>query len=151
MEMFCTHLNYKLNWSVTFSFNCACVVKPLASETVQTWHSLVCAVKTEGKTVRVCVWGSGGLIVRYRYFGEIIFIHLQEAAPHSDHISISLGSDTSTLKRVRLYQGADKSLARHWKETSYSDQDLQQYTVTYGVQTTGIYSSCLFVRQKSLI
>jgi len=29
---------------------------------------------------------------------------------------------------------ADKSSARHWKETSYSDQDLQHYTKTYGVQ-----------------
>jgi hypothetical protein len=33
----------------------ACVVQPLASQTEQTWHSLACAVKTEGKTVRV--WG----------------------------------------------------------------------------------------------
>ena len=30
-------------------------------------------------------------------------------------------------------QGADKSLTRSWKETSYSDQDLQQYTKTYDV------------------
>jgi len=36
------------------------------------------------------------------------------------------------------YRGADKSLARPWKETSYSDRDLQHYTNTYGVQTTGI-------------
>ena len=28
-------------------------------------------------------------------------------------------------------QGADRSLARPWKETSYSDQDLQHYTKTY--------------------
>ena len=40
--------------SVSFSFNCACVVKPVAGQTVQTWHSLACAVKTEGKTARVC-------------------------------------------------------------------------------------------------
>ena len=53
--MFCTHLNYKLNLSISFSFNCACVAKPLAGQTVQTWHSLACAVKTEGETVRV--WG----------------------------------------------------------------------------------------------
>jgi len=33
-----------------------------------------------------------------------------------------------------FYRGADKSLARPWKETSYSDQDLQHYTKTYGVQ-----------------
>jgi len=51
MEMFFTNLNYKLNRSISFSFNCACVVKPLAGQTVQTWHSLACAVKTEGKTV----------------------------------------------------------------------------------------------------
>ena len=43
-----------------------------------------------------------------------------------------------------FYRGADKSLARPWKETSYSNQDLQQYTKTYGVQTTGIYSCCLY-------
>jgi hypothetical protein len=53
--MFCTHLNYKLNWSIFFRFNCACAVKPLAGQTEQTWHSLACAVKTEGKTVHV--WG----------------------------------------------------------------------------------------------
>jgi len=41
--------------------------------------------------------------------------------------------------------GADKSLARPWKETSYSDQDLQHYTKMYGVQTTAIYSCCLTV------
>jgi len=40
---------------------------------------------------------------------------------------------------IRLYRGADKSLALPWKETSYSEQDLQHYTNTYGVQTTGIY------------
>jgi hypothetical protein len=31
------------------------VIKPLAGQTEQTWHSLACAIKTEGKTVRV--WG----------------------------------------------------------------------------------------------
>jgi hypothetical protein len=51
--MFCTHLNYKLNWSIFFRFNCACVVKPFAGQTEQTWHSLACAVKTEGKIVRM--------------------------------------------------------------------------------------------------
>ena len=55
MEMICTHLNYTLNWSVFFRFNCTCVLKPLAGQTEQSWHSLACAVKTEGKTVRV--WG----------------------------------------------------------------------------------------------
>jgi len=29
-----------------------------------------------------------------------------------------------------LYKGADKSLAQPWKETSYSDQDLQHHTKT---------------------
>jgi len=42
------------------------------------------------------------------------------------------------------YRGADKFLARPWKETSYSDQDLQHYTNTYGVQTTGLYCCCLY-------
>ena len=31
------------------------------------------------------------------------------------------------------YWGADKSLARPWKETSYNDQDLQHYNKTYGI------------------
>jgi len=53
-----------------------------------------------------------------------------------------------TVRLVRLpiqatYRGADKSLARPWKETSYSDQDLQYYTKSYGVQTTAIYCCCL--------
>jgi hypothetical protein len=47
VQMICTHLKYR--------FNCACVVKPVAGQTEQTWHSLVCAVETEGKTVHV--WG----------------------------------------------------------------------------------------------
>jgi hypothetical protein len=55
MEMFCTHLNYKQNRSIFFRFNCACVVKPLAGQTEQTWHSSDGAVKTEDKTVRVWV------------------------------------------------------------------------------------------------
>ena len=41
------------------------------------------------------------------------------------------------------YRSAGKSLARPWKETNYSDQDLQHYTKTYGVQTTAIYFCCL--------
>ena len=45
--------------------------------------------------------------------------------------------------RQAVYRGADKSLARPWKVTSYSKQDLQHYTKTYGVQTTGIYCCCL--------
>ena len=40
--------------------------------------------------------------------------------------------------------GADKSLARPWNETSYSDQDLQHYTKTYGVKTAGIRPCCLY-------
>jgi len=42
-----------------------------------------------------------------------------------------------------FYRGADKSLARLWKETTCGDQDLQHYTKTYGAQTTGIYCCCL--------
>ena len=34
----------------------------------------------------------------------------------------------------------DKSLAQPWKETSYSDQDLQDCTKNYGLQTPSIYS-----------
>ena len=45
--------------------------------------------------------------------------------------------------------GAEKSLARPWKETSQSDQDLKYSTKNYGVQTTGIYSCC-FVHHTSL-
>ena len=33
--------------------------------------------------------------------------------------------------RHAVYRDADKSLARPWKETSYSDQDLQHWTKTY--------------------
>jgi len=55
MEMFYSHLNYKLNWSIFFSFNCTCEAKPLAGQSEQTWHSVACAVNTEDKTVRV--WG----------------------------------------------------------------------------------------------
>ena len=47
-----------------------------------------------------------------------------------------------------IYRGADKSLARRWKETSYSDQDLQHCTKTYGVQTTGIYSCCFMTYKQ---
>jgi len=32
------------------------------------------------------------------------------------------------------YRGADKSLARPWKETSYSNRDLQHNTKTYSLQ-----------------
>jgi len=35
---------------------------------------------------------------------------------------------------VFYYRGADKSLAQPWMETSYSDQDIQHFTKTYGVQ-----------------
>ena len=48
--------------------------------------------------------------------------------------SCCLYSDVTphSLKMSRIipqkYRGADKSLARPWKETSYSDQDLQHYT-----------------------
>jgi len=49
------------------------------------------------------------------------------------------------------YKGADKSLARPWKETSYSDRDLQHYTKTYGIQTTGIYSCCLYTKSLGIV
>jgi len=55
-----------------------------------------------------------------------------------------LHSNVQLYRTIKRYPGADKSLARHWKETSYSDQDLQHYTKTYGVQTTGIYSCGLY-------
>jgi len=44
-----------------------------------------------------------------------------------------------------FYRGADKSLTQPWKEKSYSDQDLQHYTKTNGVQTTRIYSCCFLL------
>jgi len=47
------------------------------------------------------------------------------------------------LWNISNVQGTGKSLARPWKLTSYSDQDLQHYTKTYGVQTPGIYSRCV--------
>ena len=56
-----------------------------------------------------------------------------------------------TLELVLLYWGADKSLARPWKERSYSDQDLQHYTKTYGVQTTGIYSCYLYAVSVGIV
>jgi len=49
------------------------------------------------------------------------------------------------------YRGADKSLARPWKETSYSDQDYTHYTKTRDVQTTGIYSCCLYVTSLGIV
>jgi len=36
-----------------------------------------------------------------------------------------LHSDISRRVSLSLYRGSDKSLARPWKETSYSDQDLR--------------------------
>ena len=38
------------------------------------------------------------------------------------------------------YRGADKSLARPWKKTSYSNHDLQHYTKTYGERHKSWYS-----------
>jgi len=43
-----------------------------------------------------------------------------------------------------MYRGDDNSLARPWKETSYSGEELQHYNKTYGVQTTAIYCCCLY-------
>ena len=53
-----------------------------------------------------------------------------------------IDSATEGLSWGRKYRGADKSLALPWKETSYSDQELQHYTKTYGVQISAIY--CCF-------
>ena len=50
-----------------------------------------------------------------------------------------------------LYSGADKSLARPWKETSNSDQNLQHYTKTYGVETTAIYSRCFYAISLGIV
>ena len=50
-----------------------------------------------------------------------------------------------------IYSGADKSLARPWKKTSYSDQDLQHYNETFGVQRTGIYSCCLYATSLGIV
>jgi hypothetical protein len=60
-----------------------------------------------------------------------------------------LTQSSDDIKKIKeLYRGADKSLARPCKETSYGDQDLQHYTKSYGVQTTGIYSCCLYAISK---
>ena len=91
--MFCTHLNYKLNWSVSFSFNCACVVKSLAGQTVPPWHSLACAVKTEGKTVRVCVGLRSGdgeppdhYETTYSVFSYSTFLQIADKNAHTSHV-----------------------------------------------------------------
>ena len=59
-----------------------------------------------------------------------------------DKIQVLLKSNKSNeyFTLIPMYRGADKSLVRPWKETSYSEQDLQHHTKTYGVQTTRIYS-----------
>jgi len=50
-----------------------------------------------------------------------------------------------------MYRGADKSLARPWKQTSYTDQVLQNYINTDGVQTTTIYFCCLYAISLGLV
>jgi len=52
---------------------------------------------------------------------------------------------------VKSYRGADKSLVRPWKETSYRDQDLKHYTKTYGIQTIAIYSCCLYAISLGIV
>jgi len=59
-------------------------------------------------------------------------------------------SNISWLIAVK-YWGADQSLARPWKETSYSDQDLQHYTKTYDIQTTAIYSCRLYAISLGIV
>jgi len=59
--------------------------------------------------------------------------------------------NVSARKMTGHYRGADKSLARPWKETSYSDQDLQHNTKTYGVQTAAIYCCCLYAKSLSIV
>ena len=55
------------------------------------------------------------------------------------------------IEGYKNYSDANKSLALPWKETSYNDQDLQHYTKTYGVQTTGIYSCCLYAVSLDIV
>jgi len=55
------------------------------------------------------------------------------------------------VKNAICTRGVDKSLARPWKETSHSDQDLQHYTKTYGAQTTGIYSCRLYAISFAIV
>ena len=50
-----------------------------------------------------------------------------------------------------LHRSADNSLARPWKETSYSDQALQHCTKTYVVQTAGTYCSSLYAISLGLV
>ena len=66
------------------------------------------------------------------------FAFLTMSIMDCQHLRVHVISQVS----INIYRGADKSLARPWTETSYSNQDLQHYTKTYGVQTTGIYSCC---------
>ena len=56
-----------------------------------------------------------------------------------------------TLYLCVLYRGADKFLARPWKETSYSDQDLQHYTKTYDIKATGMYCCCLYAISLGIV
>jgi len=68
---------------------------------------------------------------------------LREMVPPLIQSTVAVCNQVTLL--MLYYRHADKSLAQPWKETSYSDQDLQYYTKTYGVQRTGIYCCCLYV------
>ena len=58
---------------------------------------------------------------------------ITECVPSRLPAAVQTSYDLSSgmLSSIDWYRGADKSLARPWKETSYSDQDLQHYTKTY--------------------
>jgi len=81
-------------------------------------------------------WPPSDLNTRFRRFGFLFL--LQET-----RVLRASSSDNT--------RGADKSLARTWKETSYSDQDLQDHTNTCGVQTTAIYSCCLYAVSLGIV
>jgi len=49
------------------------------------------------------------------------------------------------------YRVVDKSLTLPWKETIYSDQDLQHHTKTYGEQITAIYSFYLYAVSLGMV
>jgi len=56
-------------------------------------------------------------------------VHLLNQPNAQYHLHINRDT-TLTCFSKKYYRGADKSLAQPWKETSYSNEDLQHYTRT---------------------
>jgi len=84
--------------------------------------------------------------------GHDHFFHLTSQFSFANNTNIyNTLSDTRLFALRACTWAADKSLARPWKETSYSDQDLQHNTKTYSVQTTEIYSFCFYVISLGIV